>query len=102
MLSSSPSKIHEPSVTGVSPRPTDRRQPQKTAKHEGAGSTRSTRGADMIANGRTPPCSLTVGEGGRWVGMVDEPAQQHGHYEVFGPVLAADSALICLALCDNV
>jgi len=56
----------------------------------------------MIANGQTPPCSLTVGEGGRWVGMVDEPAQQHGHYEVFGPVLAADSALICLALCDNV
>ena len=24
------------------------------------------------------------------------------HDEVFGPVLAADSALICLALCDNV
>jgi hypothetical protein len=28
MLSSSPSKIHEPRVTGVSPRPTDRRQAQ--------------------------------------------------------------------------
>jgi hypothetical protein len=35
MLSSSPSKIHEPRVTGVSPRPTDQRQRQKTAKHEG-------------------------------------------------------------------
>jgi hypothetical protein len=35
MLSSSPLKIHEPRVTGVSPRPTDRRQRQKTAKHEG-------------------------------------------------------------------
>jgi hypothetical protein len=34
MLSSSPLKIHEPRVTGVSPRPTDRRQRQKTAKHE--------------------------------------------------------------------
>ena len=29
MLSSSPSKIHEPLVTGVSPRPTDRRQHRK-------------------------------------------------------------------------
>jgi len=29
MLSSSPSKIHEPLVTGVSPRPTDRRQRQE-------------------------------------------------------------------------
>ena len=29
MLSSSPSKIHEPLVTGVSPRPTDQRQRQK-------------------------------------------------------------------------
>ena len=36
MLSSSPSKIHEPLVTGVSPRPTDQRQRQKTAKHEGS------------------------------------------------------------------
>jgi hypothetical protein len=35
MLSSSPLKIHEPPVPGVSPRPTDRRQRQKTAKHEG-------------------------------------------------------------------
>ena len=35
MLSSSPSKIHEPLVIGVSPRPTDQRQPQETAKHEG-------------------------------------------------------------------
>ena len=35
MLSSSHPKIHEPLVTGVSPRPTDRRQRQKTAKHEG-------------------------------------------------------------------
>jgi hypothetical protein len=61
-----------------------------------------TRGADMIANGRTPPCSLFVGEGGRWVGMVDEPAQQHGRDEVFGPVLAVACAFICLALCDNV
>ena len=29
MPSSSPSKIHEPRVTGVSPRPTDQRQRQK-------------------------------------------------------------------------
>ena len=29
MLSPSPAKIHEPRVTGVSPRPTDRRQRQK-------------------------------------------------------------------------
>jgi hypothetical protein len=35
MLSSSHSKIHNPRVTGVSPRPTDRLQHQKTAKHEG-------------------------------------------------------------------
>ena len=36
MLSSSHSKIHNPRVTGVSPRPTDRLQHQKTAKYEGA------------------------------------------------------------------
>ena len=35
MLSSSHRKIHEPSVTGVSPRPMDQRQRQETAKHEG-------------------------------------------------------------------
>ena len=35
MLSSSHPKIYEPLVTGVSPRPTDQRQRQKTAKHEG-------------------------------------------------------------------
>ncbi len=35
MLSSSRAKIHNPAVIGVSPRPTDRRQRQKTAKHEG-------------------------------------------------------------------
>jgi hypothetical protein len=35
MLSSSHPKIHDPHVTGVSTRPTDRRQRQKTAKHEG-------------------------------------------------------------------
>jgi len=34
MLSSSLSKIHYPGVTGVSPRPTDRLQHQRTAKHE--------------------------------------------------------------------
>ena len=34
MLSSSHPKIHEPLVTGVSPRPTDQRQRQETAKHE--------------------------------------------------------------------
>jgi hypothetical protein len=34
--------------------------------------------------------------------MVDEAAQQLWHDEVFGPVLAAASAPICLALCDNV
>jgi hypothetical protein len=36
MLSSSRSKIHNPRVTRVSPRPTDRLQHQKTAKHEGS------------------------------------------------------------------
>ena len=36
MLSSSRAKIHEPLVTGVSPRPTDQRGARKTAKHEGA------------------------------------------------------------------
>ena len=35
MLSSSRAKIHEPRVTGVSPRPTDQRGARKTAKHEG-------------------------------------------------------------------
>jgi hypothetical protein len=35
MLSSSPAKICEPLVTGVSPRPTDQRGARKTAKHEG-------------------------------------------------------------------
>jgi putative transposase len=34
MLSSSRAKIHEPLVTGVSPRPTDQRGARKTAKHE--------------------------------------------------------------------
>jgi hypothetical protein len=34
MLSSSLSKIHYPGVTGVSTRPTDRLQHQRTAKHE--------------------------------------------------------------------
>ena len=34
MLSCSHPKIHEPLVTGVSPRPTDQRQHQKTAKRE--------------------------------------------------------------------
>ena len=37
MLSSSPSKIHEPLAVGVSPRLTGRRQRQKTAKHEPCG-----------------------------------------------------------------
>jgi hypothetical protein len=73
--------------------PTDEEAPVRLAP---------TRGADMIADGRTPLCTLFVGEGGRWVGMVDEPARQHGHDDEFGPVLAADSSLICLALCDNV
>ena len=36
MLSSSRAKIHEPLVTGVSPRPTDQRGARKTAKHEGS------------------------------------------------------------------
>jgi hypothetical protein len=36
MLSSSHRKIDEPLVTGVSPRPTDQQQRQKTAKHEAA------------------------------------------------------------------
>ena len=36
MLSSSPPKIHEPCVTGVSPRPTDRRQHQKLRNTSGA------------------------------------------------------------------
>jgi hypothetical protein len=36
MLSSSPSKIHEPLVTGVSPRPTDRRQRQELRNTRGA------------------------------------------------------------------
>ena len=36
MLSSSPAKICEPLVTGVSPRPTDQRGARKTAKHETA------------------------------------------------------------------
>jgi hypothetical protein len=35
MLSSSPLKIHEPRVTGVSPRPTDRRQRQKLRNTSG-------------------------------------------------------------------
>ena len=35
MLSSSPSKIHEPRVTGVSPRPTDQRQRQKLRNTRG-------------------------------------------------------------------
>ena len=35
MLSSSRAKIHEPLVTGVSPRHTDHRGARKTAKHEG-------------------------------------------------------------------
>ena len=38
MLSDSPAKIHDPPVTGVSPRPTDQRGARKTAKHEGHGS----------------------------------------------------------------
>jgi hypothetical protein len=37
MLSSSHPKIHEPLVTGVSPRPTHQRQRQETAKHESLG-----------------------------------------------------------------
>ena len=37
MLSSSHSKIHNPPVTGVSPRHTDRLQHQTTAKHGGYG-----------------------------------------------------------------
>ena len=35
MLSSSHPKIHEPLVTGVSPRPPDQRGARKIAKHEG-------------------------------------------------------------------
>jgi hypothetical protein len=34
--------VHEPRVTGVSPRPTDQRQRLKTAKHEGPGSSLSS------------------------------------------------------------
>ena len=35
MLSSSPSKIHEPRVTGVSPRPTDQRSARKLRNTRG-------------------------------------------------------------------
>ena len=42
MPSSSHPKIHEPHVTGVSPRPTHQRQRQKTAKHEGKPAWNST------------------------------------------------------------
>jgi hypothetical protein len=47
MLSSSHRKIHEPLVTGVSPRPTDQRQRQKTAKHEGVGAENRVTSCDL-------------------------------------------------------
>jgi hypothetical protein len=42
MLSSSPSKIHEPLVTGVSPRPTDQR------RHPKLRNTRARRGTSLL------------------------------------------------------
>jgi hypothetical protein len=66
MLSSSPSKIHEPRVTGVSPRPTDRRQRQKTAEHEStsaAGSARWLGYGSSVAN--TSPSISAAAAGGR-------------------------------------
>jgi hypothetical protein len=56
MLSSSHPKIHEPRITGVSPRPTDRRQRQKTAKHEGTDASR----ASWSASGLRPIAASTV------------------------------------------
>ncbi len=50
MLSSSPPKIHNPLVTGVSPRPTDRRQRQEL---------RNTRG--RVAEPRRRPLHLVDG-----------------------------------------
>ena len=60
MLSSSPLKIHEPRVTGVSPPPTDRRQRQKTAKHERRlwvprTVSRLLTSAFVVARARRPP-----------------------------------------------
>ena len=49
MLSSSPAKIHEPRVTGVSPRPTDQRGARKLRNTSGSwcrASGRWLRGAD--------------------------------------------------------
>jgi hypothetical protein len=46
MLSSSHPKIHEPPAIGVSPRLTDQRQRQKTAKHEGFWARRAAAVAD--------------------------------------------------------
>jgi hypothetical protein len=54
MLSSSPSKIHEPRVTGVSPRPTDQRQRQENCETRGA---RSATAAWPISS--SPTCSST-------------------------------------------
>ena len=86
MLSSSHPKIHEPRVTGVSPRPTDQRQRQKTAKHEGSiveeyfdlGQSRSVTwdrrpaGSQLLAALKDPGRSwnaVVVGEGTRcWFG----------------------------------
>jgi hypothetical protein len=58
MLSSSPSKIHEPLVTGVFPRPTDRRQREKTAKHEFSWQPRVSMFASRYS---TPPTTNSSG-----------------------------------------
>jgi hypothetical protein len=58
MLSSSLFKIHYPGVTGVSPRPTDRLQHQRTAKHERSRRlTPSTSGPVAVGGPGYPPCS---------------------------------------------
>ena len=57
----------------------------------------------MVVNGRTPPCGLTVGEGGRLgLGWMTNRHSSIGMAKGFESVLAAGSALLCLALCDNV
>src|SRR5690242_2115790 len=67
MLSSSRAKIHEPLVTGVSPRPTDQRGgtnhwspacPRAPRTSAAAGKLRNTRGCDVVGHRPTAGCDV--------------------------------------------
>ena len=77
MLSSSRAKIHEPLVTGVSPRPTDQRGARKTAKHETACGCPKLRALPLTGSIR-----------GRRLARHDPPVAVKLIYQIFAKLLS--------------